>query len=91
LFAGWGTTQDMFVNLQVNFPKSDRIRKRWLLRRLLELACFSGLWLFMANQVSPLFPAVYSACAHDAWRLRLVCVAQRTSSSEQLRRPAFHP
>lgn len=45
--------------LQVNFPRTDRIRKRWLLRRLLELACFTGLLLFIANQY--LEPAVSNA------------------------------
>ncbi|KAF8065886.1 DGAT1C [Scenedesmus sp. PABB004] len=44
---------------QVNFPTTPRIRKRWLLRRLVELACFCGLLLFMANQY--LEPAVSNA------------------------------
>jgi hypothetical protein len=35
---------------QVNFPRSKRIRKRWLLRRLAELAVFTGIMLFITNQ-----------------------------------------
>lgn len=44
---------------QVNFPRSPRVRKRWLLRRVLELAAFTGLLLFIANQY--LEPAVSNA------------------------------
>lgn len=43
----------------MNFPRSPRVRKRWLLRRVLELAAFTGLLLFIANQY--LEPAVSNA------------------------------
>lgn len=36
---------------QVNFPRSPRIRKRWLLRRFAELAVYCGLVAFLGNQV----------------------------------------
>ena len=35
---------------QVNFPRTPRIRKRWLLRRVSELAIFLGLFLFIIQQ-----------------------------------------
>ena len=44
------------ITCQVNFPRTERIRKRWLLRRLAELAVFLGLLLFMTNQY--LAPAI---------------------------------
>lgn len=44
---------------QVNFPRTARVRKRWLMRRVFELACFTGLLLFLANQY--LEPAVSNA------------------------------
>jgi hypothetical protein len=57
--------------LQVNFPRSPRIRKRWLLRRVVELAAFTGLLLFIANQY--LEPAVSNAMKplsqSDWWRV----------------------
>jgi diacylglycerol O-acyltransferase-1 len=59
LLSGPLSTPLMFCALlliQVNFPRTERIRKRWLLRRLAELAVFLGLLLFMANQY--LAPAI---------------------------------
>ena len=57
--------------LQVNFPRSPRVRKRWLFRRVCELAAFSGLLLFIANQY--LEPAVSNAMKplsqSDWWRV----------------------
>lgn len=47
------------LTYQINFPRSPRVRKRWLLRRVLELAAFTGLLLFIANQY--LEPAVSNA------------------------------
>lgn len=35
----------------MNFPTTPRIRKRWLMRRFIELACFFGLMLFIVTQV----------------------------------------
>lgn len=55
----------------MNFPRSPRVRKRWLLRRVFELAAFSGLLLFIANQY--LEPAVSNAMKplsqSDWWRV----------------------
>jgi len=35
---------------QVNFPRTQRIRKRWLMRRVAELLIFLGLFLFIIQQ-----------------------------------------
>lgn len=47
------------LTLQVNFPRTPRVRKRWLMRRVFELACFTGLLLFISAQY--LEPAVSNA------------------------------
>jgi diacylglycerol O-acyltransferase-1 len=55
----------------VNFPRSPRIRKRWLMRRVSELLVFTGLLLFIANQYME--PAVSNAMKplsqSDWWRV----------------------
>jgi hypothetical protein len=36
--------------VQMEYPRTKRIRKRWLLRRVTELAVFLGLMLFLVDQ-----------------------------------------
>lgn len=43
-------THTTHTTTQVNFPRTPRIRKRWLLRRVAELLIFTGLFLFIINQ-----------------------------------------
>jgi diacylglycerol O-acyltransferase-1 len=35
---------------QVNFPRTPRIRKRWLMRRVAELSIFLGVFIFIIQQ-----------------------------------------
>lgn len=44
------------LTYQVNYPRSKRLRKRWLVRRCMELVFFSGLLLFIVDQY--IVPAV---------------------------------
>lgn len=44
---------------QVNYPRNTRFRPRWLLRRLLELAIYMGLLLFITDQY--IGPTIYNS------------------------------
>jgi hypothetical protein len=50
---------------QVNFPRTQRIRKRWLFRRMTELAIFLGLFLFIIQQyVTPTVEVSWRCMLH---------------------------
>ncbi|KAI8469478.1 MAG: MBOAT, membrane-bound O-acyltransferase family-domain-containing protein [Monoraphidium minutum] len=53
---------------QVNFPRSPRIRKRWLMRRCTELAIFFGLFFFIIQQyVTPTVENSQRALLSSDW------------------------
>lgn len=46
---------------QMEYPKTERIRKRWLLRRIVELVVYLGLMLFLVDQYVE--PAILNSIA----------------------------
>ena len=47
--------------MQMEYPKTERIRKRWLLRRIVELVVYLGLMLFLVDQYVE--PAILNSIA----------------------------
>jgi hypothetical protein len=60
------------VYVQMEYPRTERIRKRWLLRRICELVVFIGLMLFLVDQYVE--PAILNSIAplRESWSILVV-------------------
>lgn len=64
MYTVWKPHAVQLINhsfVQMEYPQTQRIRKRWLSRRLIELVVFMGLLLFLVDQYVE--PAILNSIA----------------------------